>query len=295
MDEREFNMEERKGTGERIMLITASHLRDFRIQATDGELGTVGGLYFEDDTWAIRYLLVNTGGWLNDRSVLVSPFSVVHIDSETKHMEVSLTKEQVEKSPDIDTQRPVSRQQEANFLGYYGYPYYWGGPNLWGAGCYPGDSAMQTSYTKQVAVGNRNGQPYDSHLRSTDAVIGYDIDTVDGNIGHVDGFVIEEKSWAIRYLEIATRNWLPGKKVLISPAWIERISWLDSKVSLALVREAVKAAPEYIESRPITREYEEQLHSHYGQPPYWLHEGKPALILSDRDHASVGAAAPSAY
>ena len=278
------------------MLITASHLSDFKVQATDGELGTVGGLYFDDDTWAIRYLLVNTGGWLNDRRVLVSPFSVVHMDLETKHLEVSLTKNQVQKSPDIDTQRPVSRQHEADFLGYYGYPYYWSGPYLWGAGYYPGDFAMQTApYTKQPATGNPDGQSYDSHLRSTEAVAGYNVNTPDGNIGHVDGFVIEDKTWAIRYLEIATRNWLPGKKVLISPAWIERISWLDSKVSIALVREAVKAAPAYIESRPITREYEEQLHSYYGQPPYWLHEGKPALILSDHDHASVGAAAPSAY
>ena len=278
------------------MLITASRLRDFRIQARDGELGTVGGLYFDDETWAVRYLLANTGGWLNGRGVLLSPFSVVHTDPETEHIEVSLTKEQVERSPDIDTQRPVSRQHEAEFLGYYGYPYYWDGPSLWGAGYYPGDFAVRTTpYTQQAATGNPDGQPYDSHLRSTEAVVGYDVNTPDGKIGHVDGFVIEEKTWAIRYLEIATRNWLPGKKVLISPAWIERISWLDSKVSIALLREAVKAAPEYIESRPITREYEEQLHSHYGQPPYWLHEGKPALILSDHDHGSVGAAAPSAY
>jgi hypothetical protein len=114
----------------------------------------------------------------------------------------------------------------------------------------------------------------DSHLRSTEAVTGYHIEAADGEMGHVDGFAVDDEAWAIRYAEVATRNWLPGKKVLVSPAWIERVSWGDSRIYVGLSREAIKNAPEYIESRPITREYENQLHLHYGQPPYWLHEAK---------------------
>jgi hypothetical protein len=112
----------------------------------------------------------------------------------------------------------------------------------------------------------------DSHLRSTEAVTGYHIDAVDGEIGHVDGFVVDDEAWAIRYIEVATRNWLPGKKVLVSPAWIERVSWTDSRVYVGLSREAIKDAPEYLLSRPITKEYENRLHLHYGRPPYWLHQ-----------------------
>jgi hypothetical protein len=113
-------------------------------------------------------------------------------------------------------------------------------------------------------------------------VTGYRIEAADCDIGHVDGFVLDDEAWAIRYIEVATRNWLPGKKVLVSPAWIERVSWVDSKVCVGLSREAIKDGPEYIESRPITREYEDRLHLHYGRPPYWLHEAqyKGAYSLS---------------
>ena len=74
------------------------------------------------------------------------------------------------------------------------------------------------------------------------AVTGYHIEATDGEIGHVDGFVVDDEAWAIRYIEVATRNWWPGKKVLVSPAWIERVSWPDSKVYAGLSREAIKSA-----------------------------------------------------
>jgi hypothetical protein len=119
------------------MLTNATHLKGLVIRATDGELGTVDQFYFDDETWAIRYLTVETGGWLGGRRVLISPFSVVHTDWQAKRLDVALTKKQVENSPDIDTHQPVSRQHEAAYLGYYGYPYYWGGPYLWGPAFYP--------------------------------------------------------------------------------------------------------------------------------------------------------------
>jgi hypothetical protein len=138
-----------------------------------------------------------------------------------------------------------------------------------------------TASAEAIAEKVRSESP-DSHLRSTEAVTGYHIEAADGEIGHVDGFVVDDEAWAIRYIEVATRNWLPGKKVLVSPAWIERVSWTDSAVYTALSREAIKEGPEYIESRPITREYENRLHLHYGRPPYWLHEAehKSAVSLS---------------
>ncbi len=114
------------------MLTNASHLKGLVIQATDGTIGTVDQFYFDDETWAIRYLTVETDGWLGDRQVLISPISVVHTDWQGKRLDVALTKKQVENSPNIDTHKPVSRQHETTYMGYYGYPFYWGGPNLWG-------------------------------------------------------------------------------------------------------------------------------------------------------------------
>jgi hypothetical protein len=103
-------------------------------------------------------------------------------------------------------------------------------------------------------------------------VAGYHIEAIDGAIGAVNGFIFDDEAWSIRYIEAVTRNWWPGKDVLFSPSWIERVSWMESKVHVGLTREAIKSCPEYIESRRITRDYEEAVYSHYGRPPYWLHQ-----------------------
>jgi hypothetical protein len=251
------------------MLTNATFLKGLAVQATDGELGTVNQFYFDDETWAIRYLTVETGGWLGGRSVLISPFSILHTDLQAKRLDVSLTKKQVENSPDINTHQPVSRQHEAEYNLYYGYPYYWGGAFLWGPARSP--AGLTNTSTKRNAR-RVERESKDSHLRSTEAITGYYVQGTDGEIGHVDGFVIDDEAWAIRYVEVATRNWLPGKKVLISPAWIKRVSWEESEICAGLSWGAIQSCPEYLLSRPLTREYENRLYAHYGRPPYWVHE-----------------------
>ncbi|MFZ3368536.1 MAG: PRC-barrel domain-containing protein [Candidatus Sulfotelmatobacter sp.] len=254
------------------MLTNATHLKGLAIQATDGEIGTVDQFYFDDQTWAIRYLTVETGGWLGGRQVLISPISVVNTDWQAKRLDVALTKKQVENSPDIDTHRPVSRQHEAEYFGYYGYPNYWGGPFLWGPAYYPTGLAVPTAASKKALADRIRRESKDSHLRSGEVVTGYHVEATDGEIGHVQGFVMDDEAWAIRYIEVATRNWWPGKKVLVSPAWIQRVSWIDSMVFVGLSKEGIKAAPEFVESTPITRDYEKRLYRHYVRQPYWLHE-----------------------
>jgi len=244
-------------------------LKGFVIRTTDGEIGAVDQLYFDDETWAIRYFTVETGSWLAGRQVLVSPISIVHTDWQAKRLDVALTKKQVENSPNIDTHRPVSRQDEATYSGYYGSPYYWG--------FYPAGLADPTAnFDNEVLADKIRRESTDSHLRSTEAVTGHHIEATDGEIGHVQGFVIDDDNWAVRYLEVATRNWWPGKKVLVSPAWIQRVSWTDSKVYIRLSRKAIRSGPEYVESMPITREYEHLLYRHYDQAPYWIHEAESA-------------------
>ena len=264
------------------MLKNAKHMKGFVVRAADGDLGTVDQLYFDDETWAIRYFTVETGGWLGGRQVLISPFSVLTTEWHARQLVVSLTKKQVEESPNIDTHKPVSRQYEAEYLSYYGYPYYWSGPSLWGPSLYPEGLAFPTTAAAEVMADSIGREPTDSHLRSTGAVTGYHLEATDGEIGHVNGFVVDDETWAIRYLEIGTRNWWPGKKVLLSPAWIDRVSWMESSVYAGLSREAIENAPEYIESLPVTREYESRLYSHYGRPPYWLGqaEHRPSSTLS---------------
>jgi hypothetical protein len=256
------------------MFTNARNLKGLVIRATDGELGAVDQLYFDDETWGIRYLTIKTGSWLNDREVLISPMSVLHADWQVRRLDVSLTRKQVENSPSIDTRKPVSRQHEAEFSDYYGYPYYWGGPYVWGPGVYPVGILARPSVASQATAERIRKESTDSHLRSTETVTGYRIETKDGEIGHVDNFIVDDEVWALCYIEAATRNWWPGKKVLFSPAWVERVSWNDSSLYVGLTREAIQNCPEYIDSTPITREYENRIYFHYGRPPYWLDESK---------------------
>ncbi len=263
------------------MLMNTTGLKGLAIQATDGEIGTVEQFYFDDETWAIRYLIVDTGGWLGGRRVLVSPISVLRTDWRARRVDVELTKKQVEQSPDVNTHEPVSRQHEAAYLGYYGYPGYWGGPYLWGSAFYPAGLALAANASTEAVADRIRRESPDSHLRSSEAVTGYHLEAIDGEIGHVDSFLVDDDVWAIRYLDVATRNWWPGNRVLVSPAWVERVSWTDSKVYIDLPRESIRNGPEYTDATVITREYENRLYLHYGRPPYWLdrseHNASPAL------------------
>ncbi|MGB8010199.1 MAG: PRC-barrel domain-containing protein [Terriglobales bacterium] len=254
------------------MLVNSAHLKGLVIQATDGTIGTVDQFYFDDETWTIRYLTVGTDGWLGERQVLITPFSIIHTDWQAKRLDVALTKKQVENSPNIDTYKPVSRQHEAVYMGYYGYPYYWGGPRMWGPASYPSGLPVPALVFNEARADRIQKESMDSHLRSNEAVTGYHIEATDGEIGHVEGFIMDDRAWSIRYMEVGTRNWWPGKKVLVSPAWIQSVSWEKSKVYVGLSRETIKSGPEFVESAPITREYEARLYHYYGQAPYWLHE-----------------------
>jgi hypothetical protein len=262
------------------MLRDVSELHGLVIRATDGELGKAKEFYFDDSSWAIRYMVVETGGWLSGKDVLISPYSILKTDWSARQVDVALTKQQVENSPSVNTHVPVSRQHEAEYLGYYGYPYYWGGPYLWGPGYYPFGWTPPVDRSASKPLDEAHETVRDTHLRSTSAVTGYHIEAEDGDIGHVHGFILDEEAWAIRYIVVSTTNWWPGKKVLVSPGWIQKISWSESKLKAGLTREAIKSAPEYIESRKMSRDYEDKLHLHYGQPPYWLHETEHRSLSS---------------
>ncbi|MGZ9261825.1 MAG: PRC-barrel domain-containing protein [Candidatus Binatia bacterium] len=248
------------------------------IVATDGEIGTVDDFYFDDKAWTIRYLVARTGSWFQGKDVLLSPFAVGKANLSGEKLNVTLTKKQVEDSPSIDTDKPVSRQREANYHDYYGYPYYWSGPYLWGAMYYP-----QLAEADQIIVEERRAEQEetgDLHLRSANTVTGYNIEATDGDIGHVEDFLIDDETWEIRYVVVDTANWLPGKKVLIAPRWIHQVGWDDSKVYVNLSRGAIENAPEY-NPDALNREYEGKLYDHYERPKYWDSPGGRPSSASD--------------
>jgi hypothetical protein len=193
-------------------------------------------------------LVVNTGAWLFRREVLVSPISIEKVGEANNQVLVNLTRDQVKDSPDIDTQKPVSRQHETAFMDYYGYPYYWGGPYLWGDAAFPAKLAMPPAVESQIAAATARRreceESYDEHLRSVNEVRGYHIVAADGEIGHVNDFVIDDRDWAIRFIVIKTGGWLSGRKTLVSPQSIERISWTESKMFVSLTRDQIASRPE---------------------------------------------------
>jgi hypothetical protein len=249
------------------MLNKATTLKGYKLDSLDGEFGAVEQFYFDDRHWTIRYLVANTGNWLTGRQVLISPYALVAAIKAEQHIAVDLSKKQIEDSPSLNSDKPVSRQFEKSYFSYYGYPAYWGGLYMWGY--FPYIERDREAWKYPTAQDEEAGNDY---LRSTDAVRGYEIQALDGEIGHVEDFIIDDETWAIRYLVVSTRNWWPGKKALVSPHWIERVSWDESKVFVNLPREAIKQSPEYTEESLLTRDYETELHRHYELPGYWTEE-----------------------
>lgn len=245
------------------MLIKAATLNGYKLDSLDGEIGQVDEFYFDDQHWVMRYLVVNTGNWLNGRLVLISPYALKSVDSKARHIGIDLSKQQIEESPSLNCDKPVSRQFEEAYYGYYGWPMYWAGPYMWGYSPYIERDRQLWIASSEEQIG------WDPHLRSTHDVSGHHLQATDGDIGHVEDFIIDDETWAIRYLVIATQNWWPEKKVLVSPRWIERISWDDSTVFINLPRETIRQSPEYTEDSILDRDYELRLHRHYERPAYW--------------------------
>jgi hypothetical protein len=241
-------------------------LKGAAIVATDGDIGKVDDFYFDDNSWTIRYLVADTGNWLLGRKVLLSPIAVGKADFPSGRFNVMLTKKQVEGSPSIDTDKPVSRQHEAYYHDYYGYPYYWTGPLLWGPMYCPQIPVLDQKRIEEPRA--EREEAGDLHLRSANAVTGYHLEATDGAIGHVADFIIDDETWEIRYVVADMRNWLPGRKVLIAPRWIDRVNWEVSKIYVSLTQESIKKAPAFNSETP-NREYEEKLHDHYDRPNYW--------------------------
>jgi uncharacterized protein YrrD len=246
------------------MLRHFSHIKNFALAAIDGEIGKIKELYFDDQTWVVRYVVVNTGGWLTGRKVLLSPQTLGLIDDENKLIGVHLTKMQVEQSPPIDHDKPISRQYEEEWHRYYGHPAYWLEP-----GPIPlGAVAPGVGFASDIGDRESNISKGDPHLRSTTEVIGYSIHATNDDIGHVDDFLVDDDGWEIRYIVITQSLW-SGKRVIISPDWIDRISWREMKVFVPLSRETIRDAPPWDDSQPITREFEERLFDYYGRRGYW--------------------------
>jgi hypothetical protein len=229
----------------------------------------VDDFYFDDEQWTIRYIVVATGLILPGRKVLISPLALRHPAWSPLHINVNLTTEQVASSPGIDLDKPISRQHEAEHHKHYGFPQYWEGRGVWGSSSTP--NALKEAPLSQSKTATKNSSSK-THLRSVREVTGYHITATDGEIGHLDDFLFDGETWEIRYAIISTKNRWPGKKVLLRPQWIQRVSWADREIYINMSREIIRKSPQWNAEQPVSREYELRLHKHYGYAPYWTPE-----------------------
>jgi hypothetical protein len=244
------------------VLYDIANLRKLTIAATDGEIGSVEDVYFDDESWTARYLVVDTGSRLAGRKVLISPIAVLGISWADRTLGVELTRAQIEAAPDIDTDKPVSRHFEAAYLRYFGYPYYWTGPYLWGATPHPAPAPppeYELAAAQQAIAAEHEREEARYHLRSAREMNGYHIVAPDGGLGHVETFLVHPESWSLRALVVDTRNWLPGKRVLVPPQWVDRIAWSERAVYVNVSRDAISASPAYEDDAPVTDEQVERL------------------------------------
>ncbi len=238
------------------MLRSVRELEGYAIEAEDGQIGTVSDFYFDDSHYSVRYVVVNLSRRLPERRVLVSPEAAGRPDWQKASIPVLLNESQVKNSPDIDVKIPIAREQEEELAAYFGWPMYW----KWGPRelVPPGD-AVEASLSQGAEMS----------LRSVKHVTGYHIEARDGEIGHLEDFIVDDEKWLLRCAVIATRNWFPGKRVLVSVGQILSFNWSELTVHLALNRADVERSPAFDPAEPVNRQYEEQFYDYYGRRKYW--------------------------
>lgn len=246
------------------MLRTASDIKGYTLGASDGAVGAVSDLLFDDATWLVRWLVIDTGQVLPGRKVLLPPSALGHVNPVGHQLAVRLTMQQVKDSPDIDADAPVSRRMETSLYDYYDWSPYWSTGFFLGGFGYPG-GLVGLPLSEAIAPSVPHDRAGDPHLRSVRELTGYHMHARDGEIGHIDDFLVEDGDWSLRYVVAATQNWWAGKKVLMSPRSIVSIEWAERRVNLDVDRQTIKDGPAYDPSTPIDRAYEAAFHRHYGQ------------------------------
>jgi uncharacterized protein YrrD len=262
------------------MLRPVRKILGFTVNGLDADVGKIHDLYFDDNRWGVRYFIVDTGTWLSGRRVLVAPVAVQSVNWESKIVHVDLTRQQVEESPPIDLALPVSSQEFANLHEYYNWPPYWAYNPALGSGYgyafpYPAQwSGPEEKRSGKEAQEEEEGQVEkgDPHLRSVREVLGYHIYATDGPIGHVDDFFVDEGSWLLHYLLVETRDFLHGRKVVMSTDWVEDVSWAERTIYVRVTQDQVKESPAYNppDDETAARVYEQELHDYYGFRGYWI-------------------------
>ena len=237
------------------MLRNIKTILGYKISAIDGDIGHVHDFYFDDFNWKLRYLVADTGNWMKENLVLVSTVALEQPDWQSRRFPIMLDRKSIETSPPVSKHEPVSVEREKEIAQYYRWPVYWP----------PVDLKPQYLSESDTMIAEQ------SHLRSINKVLDYNIHALDGKIGYVRDFIIDDQSWTIRYLVIDTKHFIPGNSVLVSPSWVQNVDWDNSQLDVDLDKKSIMDSPKYDPTKPVNEEYEMRLYDYYGRPVDWLH------------------------
>lgn len=246
------------------MFRSLKELLGYQLLAKDGHMGKVHNFLFNDEDWKIRYLVLDTGPWILGRKVLISLLALGQPVWASETFPVGLTREQVKTSPDVDLAKPVSRQYEERLFKHYSWPAYW---------------SMNTTitgppaYVSPLLFSKQEDQTYkevDSHLRSAKELFGYQVNALEGDVGTLTDFIVDDEDWDIRYMVVDISSWLGSeKKILVALEWVSNIDVSRKEVLIDLSQDAVKFSPAFDPNLPVNRQYEEVIYDYHGRPKYW--------------------------
>lgn len=247
------------------MLRSLMHVEGYVIQAKDGELGHCHDFLFDDELWVVRYMVAATGGWLRDRKVLVSPAFLESPDWETRHFPVDLTLEQIEQSPPLDADAPVSRRYEKAFHTFYSLFPYWAGSGLWAGN--PDPSGVLHPVSPPPEPGPEAEEELERvRLRSAREIAGYHLQARDQRAGRVVDFLVDDRSWAIPAVVVDSMPLLPGHRVLLPTPHVLSVDWAEQALHADVEAEDLRHAPAFEPDRPISAETEIVLYDAKGRP-----------------------------
>lgn len=234
-------------------------IRNYNLSASDGsQFGRVHDVLFDDRRWTVRYFELDTGNWLPGRRVLISPESVERLDGEQMLIELALTREQVEESPSIGRDQPVSRQHEMALAGHYGWPTYWA------IGPHPvAGLPVQATPPEAEAPEAMRGDPT---LRSMHEVAGYHVEASDKEVGKVTDFVVDTEAWEVLHLVVKIGGLFSSREVLVPPTWRDGIDWREQRVRVDIESHVIEQGPEWDPTQPINKAFETRLYDYYGRP-----------------------------
>jgi hypothetical protein len=246
------------------MLRSIEDLKGCKVACQDGDLGTVEHVYFDDESWGIRFIVIGASGWNGGQQVWVSPFSIKGIDFAAGVVTLDLTQRKMMGSPPVDTGKPVSRLKESKLFDYYGCRPYWAArakpPFESSSGT--GDSRLGLESSQQLRPTlHVKGSRLDIHLLSAQHAKSFSVATADGTIGRIADFVFDDETWIVRYMTVDTRDrWNSAREMRLSTEWIDGIDSASSTISTGLSRISVEHSSAYVGTRSLNHVYEALSH-----------------------------------